>query len=113
MDSRPVTDSSGMGPVQQVDKLVRRATRALDAGEIGPGTELARAAVDLSRRECPAAARERVLALLCLLRTQPTEAVEMLAEAHAVADEADEPQLVTAIAHAARTLGLPLPTHVF
>jgi hypothetical protein len=102
-----------MGPVQQVDKLVRRATRAMDAGEIGPGTELARAAVDLSRRECPNASRERVLALLCLLRTQPDEAVEMLAEAHAVADEADEPQLVTAIAHAARTLGLPLPTHVF
>jgi hypothetical protein len=113
MGSRPVTDPAVLGPVQQVDKLVRRATRAMDSGEIGPGAELARAAVDLSRRECPNAARERVLALLCLLRTQPAEAVEMLAEAHAVADEADEPQLVTAIAHAARTLGLPLPTHVF
>ncbi len=96
-----------------MDKLVRRATRAMDAGELGPGTELAQQAVDLSRRECPAASRERVLALLCLLRTQPAEAAEMLAEAHAVADEADEPQLVTAIAHAARTLNLPLPTHVF
>jgi len=85
----------------------------MDAGEIGPGTELAKQAVDLSRLACPQAARERVLALLCLLRTHPPEAVEMLAEAHAVADEADEPQLVTAIAHAARTLGLPLPTHVF
>jgi hypothetical protein len=113
MDSSPVTEPFTPGPIQQVDRLVRRATRAMDAGDIGPGAELAQQAVDLSRRECPGAARERVLALLCLLRTQPAEAVEMLAEAHAVADESDEPQLVTAIAHAARTLGLPLPTHVF
>jgi len=100
-------------PIEQVDALVRRANAEMDDGDVEIGRGLSLKAIVLSRDTCPQAARQRVLALLCYLRTVPSDAQELLEEAHAVADSTDEPQLVTAIAHAARTLGISLPTHVF
>ncbi|MEE2752267.1 MAG: hypothetical protein VX519_12615 [Myxococcota bacterium] len=100
-------------PAEQVDALVRRANAEMDHADVDRGKEIALDAVKLARTSCPKAARERVLALLCFLRTAPDNAAPLLAEAHEVAEQADEPQLITAIVHAARTLGVPLPTHVF
>jgi len=100
-------------PLERVDTMVRRANAEMDHGDVERGTQIAQEAVVLARESCPQAARQRVLSLLCFLRTAPENAEALLGEAHAVADTADEPQLVTAIAHAARTLGVPLPIHVF
>ena len=100
-------------PGERVDTITRRANAEMDHGDVELGKVLAQDAVVLARESCPQAARERVLALLCFLRTAPENAETLLAEAHTVADNANEPQLVTAIVHAARTLGVTLPTHVF
>ena len=100
-------------PAEWVDTMVRRANAEMDQGDVNRGKQIAQDAVLLARESCPHAARERVLALLCFLRTAPDNAAPLLAEAHGIADSANEPQLITAIVHAARTLGVPLPTHVF
>ncbi len=100
-------------PAERVDTMVRRANAEMDQGDVNRGKQIAQDAVLLARESCPHAARERVLALLCFLRTAPDNAAPLLAEAHGIADSANEPQLISAIVHAARTLGVPLPTHVF
>jgi len=100
-------------PAERVDTMARRANAEMDQGDVELGKLIAQDAVILARESCPQAARERVLALLCFLRTAPENAATLIAEAHEVADIADEPQLITAIVHAAQTLGVPLPTHVF
>jgi len=57
--------------------------------------------------------RDRVLSRLALVRAEPERAEEHLREAHRDADEHEEPQLIAAIAKAARRAGVDFGTHRF
>lgn len=81
------------------DERLRKATVLLDDGEV----EAARRVLDAVKGEEP---RTRVLRLLALARCgDPAEAIRA---AHRVADDAGDPNLVTAVAHAARAAGVRL-----
>ncbi len=91
--------------------LTRRAGALLDAGRPAE----ARAACQRAFGEAAAAGdpREQVFALLAELRIDPSNALVGLARAHAIADEADDMNLVTAVAKAARAVGVHLPAPEF
>ena len=59
------------------------------------------------------ATREQVLLRLAHLRVRPDHAAGILAQALELAEDAGSETLVTACAHAARRLGLPLPEPEF
>ena len=82
----------------------------MDEGRIEEGTQLAQQAQQLAAEAGDA--REEVLAWLVLARI-PVHATRAITQAHAVADEANEPGLITAVAHAARAAGVDLPVHIF
>lgn len=73
----------------------------------------AAAAVAMEALDQAESVRERVLCRLALLRAEPHRAEEHLRAAHALADEHEEPQLVAAIAKAARAAGVDFGTHRF
>ena len=91
--------------------LLRRAGALLDAGR----PDDARAACRRAFGEAAAAGdpREQVFALLTELRIDPEGPLLKLARAHAIADRADDMNLITAVAKAARALGVRLPTPEF
>jgi len=92
------------------DTPVGRALAAIDAGDLAQGAKLARAARETAKADEDA--REEVLALLALARI-PDEAASAILAAHAVADRAQDKNLVTAVSRAATAVGIDLPTHVF
>ncbi len=85
--------------------LVRKAGALADAGRADEAIATATNAREEARRA--GAPREEVLALLCMARVAPDPAPPIHA-AHAVADAADDMNLVTAVARAARAAGVPL-----
>lgn len=91
--------------------LIRRAGALLDAGR----RDEARATCQRAEAEAAAAAdpREQVFALLAGLRVDPEAPLVRLARAHTIADAADDPNLITAVAKAARALGVRLPSPDF
>ena len=91
----------------RADVHLRKANARIDRGE--DGAALARAGLELARSA--GAVREQVLCMLCLARVEDTEG--WLRQAHTLADDAEEPQLVAAIAKAARTAGVDFGTHCF
>ncbi len=83
------------------DTLLRKAQAHADAGDDVSAIHVSRLALERA-----ADARAKVLAHLALARfTREPGAVHA---AHAVADHADDPNLVTAVAQAARALGVKL-----
>jgi hypothetical protein len=86
------------------------AVEALDAGDLPRGELLALGAHRLAHRAGDA--REEVLALLALARI-PHRTAAALEEAARVADEAEDRNLVTAVAKARKAAGLPPRKHVF
>ena len=81
--------------------LLRKAGAHTDAGEAGIASELTRLA--LERAETP---RDRMLAQLALARL--TRDPAWILAAHTLAESADDHNLLTAVAHAARALGVRL-----
>ena len=100
-------------PAERVSALVSKADAERWAGRGAEACQLARQALEEAGALEGSFARERVLARLCLARSQPREAAALLAQAHEIAEGAQEPQLVTAIAQTARLLDVPLPIHTF
>ena len=101
---------TAQSPHERVMALIRKANQAADLHT--PDVPLARRAV----AEADALSdgiREQVLARLCLARACPEEAERCLADARDRADEADEPNLVGAVASAARAMGVRLAERVF
>lgn len=88
------------------DTLVRKAQTHLDAGD-APGAIVA-AQLAVARAHSP---RDAVLAHLALARA--TGGAEHVHAAHAVADDSNDPNLVTAVAHAARALRVALRPPTF
>ncbi len=103
--ARPLDEqlAQATSPAERCSVLLARANADQDL-------ELAERARQEAEQAGP---RERVLSRLCLARLRPREAETMLREAHAIADAAEEPQLVAAIAQAARAAGVDFATHVF
>ncbi len=91
--------------------LIRRAGALLDAGRVAD----ARATCRRAFGEAAAAGdpREQVFALLAELRIDPEDPLLRLARAHTIADHDDDMNLITAVAKAARALGVRLPTPEF
>ncbi len=100
-------------PADRVSALVSKADAERWAGRAEKASQLAQQALEEAQALEGTFPRERVLAHLCLARARPQDAATLLAQAHGIADSAQEPQLVTAIAQTARLLLLPLPTHTF
>ena len=85
---------------------IRRASFLADEGDdVQARTS---AAEGLRRAETAGGVRERVLALLCMARVDRHQAEGCLRRAHAIADDAEEAQLIAAIARAARAEGVDL-----
>lgn len=97
-------------PAELADTPVARANQAVDAGDEALGLKLARAARDQARRSGDA--REEVLALLVEARISG-HAEPAIRSAAAVADQSNDRNLVTAVAHAAKAAGVDLGVHVF
>lgn len=91
--------------------LIRKANAQADQ-ERGPeAVATARKAFGLAA--AAGAPREQVLALLCEVRAAPERALLVLAQAHTIAERADDHNLITAVAHAARAVGVRLPAPDF
>ena len=101
---------AAQSPHERVMALIRKANQAADL--LTPDVPLARRAVAESDA-LQDGIREQVLARLCLARACPAEAPRWLADARDRADEADEPNLVGAVASAARAIGVRLAERVF
>jgi len=86
--------------------FVRRSTFLADEGDDEAALEAA--LEGLRRSRSSGGPREKVLALLALARLQRHRAEALLKEAHRVADDAEEAQLIAAIARAARSEGIGL-----
>lgn len=100
---------AGADALQRAEALVKKATACADVGDLDAGAPLAREAAQVA--DALGATTWSVFARVALARLEPEQAAAHLAQAARLADEADEFNLVSAIAEAARGLGLPLPTH--
>jgi tetratricopeptide (TPR) repeat protein len=99
-------------PLEQAMSLLKKADAEIDAGRPGAGAFLAARALDLARAHGEGV-REQVYALLTLVRARPEQAEALLAEAWEIADRGDNQAMVTAVAQAARSAGVPLAPHIF
>ncbi len=86
--------------------FVRRSTFLADEGDDEAALEAA--LEGLRRSQSSGGPREKVLSLLALARLQRHRAEDLLREAEQVADDAEEAQLIAAIARAARAEGIVL-----
>lgn len=88
------------------ETLLRKSGACADAGEAAEAERTARLA--LSRAATP---REQVLTRLALARL--TRDPALVLASHTIADAADDQNLLTAVAHAARALAVQLPRPSF
>jgi hypothetical protein len=97
------------GPEARADLLIRRASARMDAGRLEEaGVDIQRAGEEALAAGAP---RPRVLALLAqarLARARAEDPAVAVREAHAIADASDDMNLITAVAHAARSVGVKL-----
>ena len=101
LDSQPHSDP--ISPLQA-------ALLAYDRGDIESGTSLALKAFNDARTEQNP--RDQVLALLALART-PEQTQDAILQAHEIAQDSEDLNLVTAVAKAATAAKIVLPAHVF
>lgn len=97
-------------PDHSPDTPVAHALAAFDRSDVDQGVALAREARAQAIRDRNP--REEVMSLLALARA-PAHTEAALREAATVADHSGDFNLVTAVAHAARAAGVPLPPKVF
>ncbi|MCK6514643.1 hypothetical protein L6R46_06265 [Myxococcota bacterium] len=102
--------AAAQSPQERVMALIRKANQAAEHNR--PDVPLARRALE-EADALPHGIREQVLARLCLARTSPQEAARWLSDARDRADEADEPNLIGAVASAARAMGVRFAERVF
>lgn len=88
-------------------RLIEKATADEEAG--APEAAAAHLARALALADALGAVREQVLARLGLARHRPAERVDLVREAHRIAEAAAEFNLVGAITLEAGALGVPLP----
>ncbi len=94
------------GLEDQLNLEIERANAHLDCGQLNDGLVLALKVLDQADQSTPPLPRFQVLARLCLARATPEQAEALLTEALSIADEANSPQLVTAIARSAKAAGI-------
>ncbi len=99
-------------PLEQAMVLIRKADAELDAGRAAAGSFLARRALELASAG-EGGDRERVYALLALARAAPQRAEELLSRALAIADEANNQAMITAVARAAKAAGVAFAPREF
>ena len=92
-------------PAERAAVYLARADALVDADRHQEVPDLIASGLDEAP---PEATREQVLLRLAHLRIRPPQAPQILAEALEIAEEASSETLLTACAHAARDLGLPL-----
>jgi len=107
---QPLPTAQSTPAIPLPDTPLGRACAALDAGETAKGADLARQAI--AEAKARGDARDIVLSLLALARV-PGEAEQAIRSAHVIADTKGEKNLVTAVAHAARSASIRLPPKVF
>jgi len=90
---------------EDADWLVRKAMAHLDRGELDACRHAAGLALAAATEP-----RDRVLALICSARTGDAPS---LLQAHRIADERGDHGLITAVARAAKALGVVLPSPEF
>jgi hypothetical protein len=88
----------------RLNLLVERANALMDCDQPREGLKIALQALLEADTAKPPSVRTQVLARLCALRAQPEKGPEFLEKALALADEAEEPQLIGAVARAANAL---------
>jgi len=93
---------------ERLNVLLEHANAHMDCEQITQGLALAEQALAEADKAKIPVVRVQVLARLCVLRAQPERSPELLEAAFTLADNADEPQLIGAVARAAKALG-----HVF
>ena len=97
-------------PPQVTETLIGRACAALDDGDQATGEQLALEA--LAQAQTANDPREQVLALLALARV-PGRTETSIRSAADVADQSNDRNLITAVAHAARAAGVVFAPKVF
>jgi tetratricopeptide (TPR) repeat protein len=102
---------AGCTGAERAAALVRKAGALTDAGRLAEA--LACAARARAEAQAAGSPREEVLGWLCAVRAAPDDAHALLASAHAVADAANDANLVTAVAQAARAAGVALAPPAF
>ncbi len=97
-------------PTELMDTPLFRADAAISRGAYEEGEALARAVVEAGKASGDP--RDQVLALLAIARI-PGKAEQAIAEAAQVADASSDMNLVSAVARAAKSVGLEIPAKVF
>ncbi len=108
--SAPLPDSESLE--DQMNRLLERANAHFDCGEPDQGIHIAHKVLALAQSEA-SQVRFQVLGRLCLLRGEPERAAELLEESRRLADNANEPQLLGAVARAAKSLDYTFAPIVF
>ena len=111
LDTPAPTTASGHSE-ESLNDLLERANAHFDCDEPTEGTQRALELVQICESSMPIV-RFQVLGRLCLLRGQPERAKELLETCRDLADAANEPQLVGAVARAAKALGHEFDPHIF
>ena len=107
-ETSPVSESSD----DRLNRLLERANAHFDCDESTEGIAMAQQVLALADDE-EDSVRFQVLGRLCLLRGQPQRAEELLEHGRRIADEANEAQLLGAVARAAKAVGYEFAPHVF
>jgi tetratricopeptide (TPR) repeat protein len=89
----------------KLNLLVETANAYIDCGQGQVGLTHAQSALEQADLAISPHPRIQVLARLCLLRVMPERAEELLEAALEIADDANEPQLVAAVARSAKSTG--------
>lgn len=90
----------------QLNLLIERANAHLDCGQIEEGLSHAQQALEQADKASPPQPRFQVLARLCLVRGAPEQAAALLRQALQIADDANSPQLVSAVSRSAKSAGV-------
>lgn len=109
---RPPPPQEDLQSEDGLNLLLERANAHFDCDEPQLGIQRALELLEACETSLPLV-RFQVLGRLCLLRGQPERAAELLELCRSLADEANEPQLVGAVARAAKALGHEFAPHVF
>ncbi|MEC7240903.1 MAG: hypothetical protein VXW32_06660 [Myxococcota bacterium] len=108
----PAPNAGDIDSEDGLNLLLERANAHFDCDEPEQGVASALQLLEICEASMPIV-RFQVLGRLCLLRGRPDRAEELLEACRDLADMANEPQLVGAVARAAKALGYEFAPHVF
>lgn len=101
------------GGDDRVTRALEKANAHVDGGEHEEGRRIAELALEMVTDDMEHPTRHRVIAMLCLARTDPASAGEHLERARDLADRENEHNLITAVAQAAKATGYTFETWTF